>query len=55
MVNGQVIVTCFYYPNLKVKQTSECYLGASAAQGRGKCMARGLVGQDVEEVLGNCL
>lgn len=47
MVNGQVIVTCFYYPNLKVKQTSECYLGASAAQSRGKCLARGLVGQDV--------
>ena len=44
----------FYYPNLKVKQTSECDLGTSAAWNKGKCWARGLVGQDVGEVLRNC-
>lgn len=36
MINGQVMVTCFYYPNLKIKQTSKCYLGAFAAWSMGQ-------------------
>lgn len=43
MVNGQIMVTCFYYRNLRVKQVSNYYLGASAAWSSGKCWARGIV------------